>query len=607
MERNTNPIAEQRRRGAVQTGQTAQTGKSAPRAPKDPAERRSFCYVLFEAQIEATPRAAGRPSQEVYLDSGRLAEKVRFTGGVEDESVLERLHTCAGFRELVHSIGITAETEGGDLKDSVHTLTFVLQNWGRTSRYETGTTLRMDCPADGAERVLELGGVEWNEDDDVPGKLAFEFDRPGELAKVSVAFYLNDGFAVPEPQMEPPVETGSAAYRAMIRRSLIQHDRTGRLRAAIDRARRGEEVTLGYIGGSITQGAGAKPIHTECYAHLSYRDFAAAFGSGSEAGSQEIANVRFVKAGVGGTPSQLGMIRYERDVLRGGEVLPDIVVVEFAVNDEGDETRGICYESLCRSILNAPNRPAVVLLFSVFMNDWNLQERLIPIGERCGLPMVSVKNAIVPQFGLTREEGGVISKRQFFYDTYHPTNDGHRIMADSLAELFAQAAEEAPSAPERSELPQPVYGADFERVRLLDRANGAEAAIIEAGGFAESDAELQMVELDADPLGTPQFPHNWMYNGSAGRRDKEPFRLKIRSRNLVLVFKDSGSTDFGKAEVYVDGALKLTADPHENNWTHCNPAILYMKQTAAEHTVEIRIAPGDEDKRFTILCFGYTE
>ena len=36
-----------------------------------------------------------------------------------------------------------------------------------------------------------------------------------------------------------------------------------------------------------------------------------------------------IKAGVGGTPSELGMIRYERDVLRNFTVQPDIVVVEI--------------------------------------------------------------------------------------------------------------------------------------------------------------------------------------------------------------------------------------------------------------------------------------
>ena len=54
----------------------------------------------------------------------------------------------------------------------------------------------------------------------------------------------------------------------------------------------------------------------------------------------------------------------------------------------------------------------------------------------------------------------------------------------------------------------------------------------------------------------------------------------------MLVFKDSGSSEFGRAEVYVDGEHVLTADPHIVNWTHCNPVILYQEEEAREHTIE---------------------
>lgn len=51
--------------------------------------------------------------------------------------------------------------------------------------------------------------------------------------------------------------------------------------------------------------------------------------------------MKLIKAGVGGTPSELGMIRFERDVLRDGKEKPDLVVVEFAVNDEGMRQRKV--------------------------------------------------------------------------------------------------------------------------------------------------------------------------------------------------------------------------------------------------------------------------
>lgn len=128
------------------------------------------------------------------------------------------------------------------------------------------------------------------------------------------------------------------------------------------------------------------------------------------------------------------MIRFDRDVLREGEQ-PDLVVIEFAVNDEGDETKGDCYESLVRKVLKLPWRPAVVLLFSVFANDWNLQERLQPVGRQYDLPMVSILDAVTPQFS-GKEQKRVITKNQFFYDMFHPTNLGHTIMADCLEYLM---------------------------------------------------------------------------------------------------------------------------------------------------------------------------
>lgn len=562
-----------------------------PAAPKDPAERRNGFFVLFETVIEATQRAEGRPSQEIYLEGSYLKDKAKYIGGVTDEEMLELLGSWSGFRRLVHSIGVSVKSAGEPAE-----ISFLLQNWGRTSKYETGTRLLLPCPGDGSETLLILENIEWNEEDVAPGKFAFEFSHAGELATASIIFYLNDGYTVPELTPEPPVPFASGEYQEMIQKSLMQPGNNQRLKSAIEKAQRGEDVTIAYIGGSITQGAGAKPIHTGCYAYLSYLDFKKRFGK--DGGG----NIRFVKAGVGGTPSELGVIRYERDILRDGTVAPDIVVVEFAVNDGGDETKGNCYESLCLKILSADNRPAVILLFSVFVNDWNLQDRLSPVGRRYNLPMVSVKDAVTEQFQLSKAEGNIISKRQFFYDIYHPTNEGHRVMADTLANLFAETSN-APWDDDDILLHQPpAIGNDFAGIRLLDRNSLNSEVSIEAGSFSETDTDLQQVELDADPFGTPQFPHNWMRSSVSGH---ESFRLRITSRILILVYKDSGSSDFGKAEVLVDGKPVLTADPHVNNWTHCNPVILYHNEASAEHEIEIRMANGDQDKCFTVLGFGY--
>ena len=41
-----------------------------------------------------------------------------------------------------------------------------------------------------------------------------------------------------------------------------------------------------------------------------------------------------------------------------------------------------------------------------------------------------------------------------------------------------------------------------------------EGAEIDEGGFTAVDRELQSVEMDAELTPVPQFPYNWMYDGT---------------------------------------------------------------------------------------------
>lgn len=566
-----------------------------PTAPKDPESKRPFFYVMRDKEIFGTVQPDGRAIQYIYEDMGRLVNSAQITGNITDEKILGLLQDVKGFRRLVHSIGVSVETE-----DAGQRVEFAFQMYGEKDRMGGGTVMRCTLRGDGAETRLGLSGQQWSDDDREPGQILFTFDKPELLATANVRFFLNDGFEAPEVLEESEIDAASEDYRNMILRSLMSMGDTGRVGRAIRRAQDGENVTIAYIGGSITQGAGATPINSECYAYKSWQNFAKRFGRGD--------NVRFVKAGVGGTPSELGMIRFERDVLRDGSVTPDIVVVEFAVNDEGDETKGNCYESLVRKILTLPNKPAVVLLFSVFADDWNLQDRLKVVGERYRLPMISVLDAVTPQFRCKPGEGRVISKNQFFYDMFHPTNAGHTIMADCLTSFFEQAAESKDTGEAflKDGLPEPVIGSDFERVKLLDRKDMPGVAAVSCGSFRFTDKELQVVEMDEELTGTPEFPYNWMYCGEK-ENGTEPFVLEMVCKALLLVFKDSGEVRAGKAEVFVDGHRKLTADPLVNGWIHCNPVILIQEEESKKHVIRIQMAEGDERKEFTILGFGYVE
>ncbi|WP_081860961.1 SGNH/GDSL hydrolase family protein [Butyrivibrio sp. AE2032] len=573
-----------------------------PVAPKDPTKKRDFFYIMKDKEIFGAPQPDGSFVHFLYMDFGRVTDAAKLTGNVTDEEMIQNLTTRKGIQKMIHSIGVSVSAKEAD-----KSVKFVAEMYPNVPGEEV-TIIEADVPMDGMEMEIDLSKVDWKDGDKELGQFRFVFDTEGIQATTDVRFYLNDGFVAPKQPEDKAVDFGSTAYKTMIEKSLMQLGNTERLSKVIDKAKKGENVTLGFIGGSITQGAGAIPINEKCYARVFYEDFAKRYMNGGEC--------IFVKAGVGGTPSELGMIRFERDVLRDGAAKPDLIVIEFAVNDEGDETKGVCYESLVRKALALPWKPAVVLLFAVFSNDWNLQDRLSPVGRNYGLPMVSVLDAVSPQFPLLPGEGRVISKNQYFYDVYHPSNLGHQIMADCLSNLVDKVNDKcAGAAPEGDDFGidmdlnkiRPAIGADFESIELLDRKELEELkdkydiVIDDEGSFNCKDTDLQAVEMDKDIKMIPEFPNNWCHPENG---EDAAFKMSLTCKKLLLVFKDSAYASHGVAEVFVDDKLILEADPHINGWTHCNAVVLLNEEKSARREVRISMKEGHEDKKFTILGFG---
>ena len=150
---------------------------------------------------------------------------------------------------------------------------------------------------------------------------------------------------------------------------------------------------------------------------------------------------------------------------------------------------------------------------------------------------------------------------------------------------------------------KPPIGGDFEQVYLVDRKSAGNDLAICPGDFTDIDTDIQYVERNLDLKGSPEFGENWMYRGTAGREAKS-FQLDVTCRALLVIFKDSASVQVGEAEVYVDGVQRLTLNPHEVGWTHCNPVIVFRGEVSGPHHVEVKMKEGSEDRDFTILGFG---
>ncbi len=358
-----------------------------------------------------------------------------------------------------------------------------------------------------------------------------------------------------------------------------------RLKSVIARARSGEDITLATIGGSITEGAGAAS-YAECWASRFHVRFGSAFGTDN--GS----HIHLVNAGVGGTPSTFGYMRYGRDVVsrvpsEDPDGLPDVVVIEFSVNDWGEPTGHRCFESMVKEILEAPNEPAVILLFAVFRNGFNLQDELKRIGERYGLMMVSIKDGFYSHIG--RE----LTDQEFFSDEYHPTSLGHRIMTDCLMQaiLDAEAAEEDKAAVLASEA---VYGTDFMGLETVYGDTQTAGYLIDRGGFRSVDTGSYRNQ-----------PVGWVC-GKNFHHDTsdpmDPLRITGVFSKCLVAWKASGDASFGAAQILLDGRVVMTVQGGKDKWGQSEVVLVLDDAQPAEHTLEIRVT--QEGKRFTVTAVG---
>ena len=374
-------------------------------------------------------------------------------------------------------------------------------------------------------------------------------------------------------------------YDIMLEDSLISTGDNGRLEKVLAKLANGETVNIAMIGGSVTEGAGAAKL-SESYADQTIERIKDRYPN---------ATINYVDAGLGGTPSALGIMRYQRDVIDALGGTPDLLFIEFSVNDYQEATGGRAFESLIRTALDASEDTAVCLVFAVFKSKWNMQDNYIPMGNLYGLPMVSIKDATKLPF-----ERGQITDAQFFSDEYHPTSYGHGIMADCIAYMLDEAAkkevpENVKAVPDRF-----VTSNAFEGTKLVTSAdaNGCE---VTAGSFGGKDTVVHSFMRG----GMLAFADNWKHGADSGN---EAMTIKVNCKNLLINYKQSSASDAGTIVVEVDGQIAKEFNCYNaGGWNQSIVDIVIDEETAADHTVTIRMKDGDENKSFTILAFSYTK
>lgn len=387
-----------------------------------------------------------------------------------------------------------------------------------------------------------------------------------------------------------------ADYAGMVANSTLSTGNNARIKKAIEKARAGEDVTIAYLGGSITEGfAASETDNGDCYAETSYKQFKYNYGAGD--GS----NVHFINAGMSGTPSRLGIVRYERDVLaqmKNGEY-PDILFIDFAVNDGGDcrET----YESIIRTALE--HGSAVVLMFVLYISGCAHEKDYSEFGKYYDLAMVS------PGQGMSSSNKSLFDK-WFYWSDGHPDVGGHRYMADCISNMFRTIDEEDTEEDNITDIRNmaPKDGKNFVGMKTLESSTEVGGAVksVDPGSFSVlTDASQPTLQYKKNGIdGMQWFPDVWAHTSTSG---SESFTAEITCNSILVAYKQSGANTFGVAQCYVDGEYVGDLKNSTGGWNNAVVFTALSDDKVKDHTLEIKMKEGDENKPFTIYAIGYSE
>ena len=238
-----------------------------------------------------------------------------------------------------------------------------------------------------------------------------------------------------------------------------------RIGKVMKRAAAGEDICIGFIGGSITQGCLASSPD-KCYAHKVFEWFEESFPK---------AHFRYVNAGIGATDSQFGCARAQSDLLA---YEPDICFAEFSVNDECDEHYHETYEGLVRKILKSSPDRALMLIYNVRYDDGKNAEPVHSlVSDRYKVPAVSLREVLWPEL-----ESGKIDRSLLTTDGLHPNDVGHSLVASVIISVLEDIRSHMDEDSHDIVIPEPETRNAYEdSVRY--RNDNSSDILVECSGF----------------------------------------------------------------------------------------------------------------------------
>ena len=360
------------------------------------------------------------------------------------------------------------------------------------------------------------------------------------------------------------------------------------------RAKAGEVLNVVFFGASLTWGANATNPQVTSYRGFMADRMQAAYPQ---------AHFRFYDAAIGGTGSQLGVFRVDRDVLSHK---PDLVFLDFSANDDiySDNVESLAsYESLVRRLVVDAKCPVVQVFFPF---EWNIKPNEL---EKMNRRTAHLKIAKTYNCGVGDaialisdrvEKGQADLKKIWNSDPVHPGDLGYSMFAEAAWNGLQQAIanKQVCAAPEKM-LYSDTYMTNS-RVRITSL--GALPNGWKAGSPNLTSAYYDMLMsrwLDDEVIAEPKAD-----------------RLKAQFRGAMVGLFGEGTPKSGKYRVYIDGEMikgkgpaasgefepGSIAIPSHGNAHHWN-IIAEGLDTNVTHTLEIEpVLSEGQELRLESIC-----
>ena len=358
------------------------------------------------------------------------------------------------------------------------------------------------------------------------------------------------------------------------------------------RAQKGERLVVAFFGGSLTWGAQSTDPQRTSYRALVCEQLRKTYPK---------ASFEFWDSAIGGTGSQLGAFRLDRDVLAHK---PDLVFFEFTINDDPypapDPDRLASYESLVRRMVQVGVPVVQVLLPAkkdVLPNPpaRPLDAKHKEIGDAYGLAIadaVALVKARVAEGNATPDKLWDVPS-----DETHPGDAGYALYAEAAWQAFQQAIEQHLQCC----VPATMLNAD-----TYMTVNRFKLAMLDKlpWGWKTGQPTRSAIAFDFTPS-------RWMETVVVASRAKDeqiPESLVLNVKGSNLMFFGEATPKSGKYRVIVDGkevkAQDMGAMAVHGNWRYVEMLAQNLDVSVA-HCVEIipELEPGQEF-RMESLCIA---